>query len=96
MSASIVTDQRRGFGVALALNVDEPVEAAFEPRAHGAPVVAAIRHRDGFEAGAVVPFEHAGDLRRHRMRPEIGGEIDEPDALVPIALAAPQRLETPA
>ena len=44
------------------------------------------------ESRPVVPFDHAGDLRRHRVRAEIGGEIHDADAVVAIALAAPQRL----
>ena len=92
MSASIARISRGRLAVALALDIDEAFERPFEPRAHRAPVVAAIGHGDDFESRPVVPFDHAGDLRRHRVRAEIGREIHDADAIVAIALAAPQRL----
>jgi hypothetical protein len=72
-------------------DIVELIEGAFHPRAHRAAVARSQRKGDRLEAAAVVAFDQRRDLLGHGMIAEVGRDIAQPDAVMAVAFAVPQR-----
>src|SRR5207253_4364214 len=71
------------------LRIDEAVERARDPLAHGACVAGAQRNRRTVETRSIMMLEHAGNQDRSRVIVEFCGEISNPDPVMAIDFAAP-------
>ena len=60
-------------------DVDEPIEGAFETRAHCASIFRATAEAENLDPPPVVAFDEFGDQSGHRMLPEVCGEVAEAD-----------------
>jgi hypothetical protein len=70
---------------------NELVEGFFDSGTDLGLVARRDRETDHLESRAVVNPKDAGCQKRHRVLPEIGGDIAEPDSRVVVAFSPPQR-----